>query len=199
MEISWHMDFARHELSGTRILRVKIHGRDARGTLCAGIVLRQDFAQKLCRIEIRFRQIFPEKFAPPHNVAFAHGKKLERQAPAFAIITKNVDVAFRSRRHLLLLGKLDHGLPQIAILRGQLVTHVFRSMQHSSFQNSREFRVAAFQKHAHVAHGFLILCRRAQTLDAGAQTAFDVILQAWPRRAAIDFNVAGAQLEGPVY
>src|SRR5207253_1373453 len=50
-------------------------------------------------------------------------------------------------------------------------------------------------QHAHVTHGFLIFFRRAQTLDARAQTAFDVILKTRPRRFAIDFNVAGAQLK----
>ena len=62
----------------------------------------------------------------------------------------------------------------------------------------RQLGVAAFEQHAHIAHGFLIFRRRAQTLDARAETAFDVILETRPRRFAVDFNVAGAQLKSAV-
>ncbi len=50
----------------------------------------------------------------------------------------------------------------------------------------------------HVAHRFLILLRSAQSLDAWAKAAFDVILQTRARRLAIDFDIAGAKLKRSV-
>ena len=58
--------------------------------------------------------------------------------------------------------------------------------------------VYAFQQHAHVTHSLLIFFRRAQSLDARAETAFDVILQARARRFAVNFNVAGAELKSSI-
>ena len=131
-------------------------------------------------------------------MAFAHGEKLQRQSLAFAIVSKDVDVAIGRRRHLLLLGKFDYGLAQVAILGGHLVTHLSRRLLHALFQRVGEFRVSSFEQQAHVAHRFLILFRRAQSFDARAETALDVILKTRPRRLAVDFDVAGAQLKSAI-
>src|SRR5262249_9449517 len=50
----------------------------------------------------------------------------------------------------------------------------------------------------YVAHGFLILFRRAQPLDAWAKATFDVILETRPRRFAVDLDIAGTQLKRAV-
>jgi hypothetical protein len=71
-------------------------------------------------------------------------------------------------------------------------------VQHPLFQDAGQFRVATFEQHAHIAHGFLIFFGSAQSLDAWTETAFDVIFQTRARRLAIDFNVAGAQLKRAV-
>src|SRR5438445_429092 len=68
----------------------------------------------------------------------------------------------------------------------------------SLFQNVGQLRVASFQQHAHVAHSFLIFFRCAQTLDAWAETAFDVILQTRARRLAVNLDVTGAQLKSAI-
>src|SRR5690349_21180524 len=172
---------------------VKVYGDvDLARHVIGGVILRQHFAQKLRRIEIVFRQILPEKLAPPDDVSFAHREQLQREPLSFAVVTKDVDVAFRSRGHLLLLGKPDHGLAQIAILRRELVTHVVRRFEHPRFEHVGELFVATFEQQSYVAHRFLILFGRAETFDAWSETAFDVILETGTRRSAVDLDVAGA-------
>ena len=190
------MDLARREGS-PRILRRRIRGWDARVTRVA-VVLRQHLAQEFGRVEFVLRQIFPEEFTTPNDVPFTHREELQRQPLAFAIIPKDIDVAFRSRRHLLLLGKFDYSLAQISILGSDFVTHLFRSVQHALFQNVGQFRVAALQEHAYVAHCFLIFRGCAQTLDARPETAFDVVFQTRPGRLAVNFDVASAQLKSAI-
>src|ERR1051325_10281906 len=95
-EVYRHVDLARH------VIRC--------------VVLRENITQKLSRIESIFRQVFPEKLSPADDVAFTHREELQCEPLSFTVITKNIDVAFRSRRHLLLFGKPDHSLTKIAIL-----------------------------------------------------------------------------------
>src|SRR6266568_617161 len=71
-------------------------------------------------------------------------------------------------------------------------------MQHSFFKFVSKLSVASFEQHAHVADGFLIFCRRAETLDARTETAFDVIFETRARRFAVDFNIASAQLKSAI-
>src|SRR5205809_333026 len=176
----------------------KIRGRNTGASVRTAVVLNQNVAEKLGGIKIVWRKIFPEKFATPNDVTFTHGEELQRQPLAFAIVSKDVDVAFAGRRHLLLLGKFDYSLAQIAIFSREFVAHLFGRVQHSRFKFVGQFRVATLQQHAHVAHGLLIFFRRAQTLNARPETAFDVVFQTRTRRFAIDLNVAGTQLKGAI-
>src|SRR5205823_937161 len=84
------MNLARQKRSAN-LERLQICSRN-RWRIGTAVVLHQHLAEKIRRIEIVFRQIFPEKLAPPHNVAFTHGEELQRQPLAFAIVTKDVDV-----------------------------------------------------------------------------------------------------------
>jgi len=113
--------------------------------------LGQHVAQKLRRLKDLFRQVFPEKLAPSDNVALAHRKQLQREPLSFAVVTKDVDVAFRSRGHLLLLGQTDHRSAQIAILGRQLITQIVGSFQHASFERIGEFLISSFEQQPYVA------------------------------------------------
>src|SRR4029079_2308097 len=130
--------------------------------------------------------------ATPDDVSFTHREELQGEPLSLAVVAEDGDVTFRSGRHVLLFGKSHHGLAQIAILRREFVMHRVRSFQHARLELVREFFLASFKQQSYVPHSFLILFRRAQSLDARAEAAFDVILETRSRRFTIDLDIARA-------
>ena len=69
---------------------------------------------------------------------------------------------------------------------------------HALPQRARKVGLAAFQKHAHVAHGFGVSLRRGQPGDARPQASLDVVLQAGTRVVAREIDLAGRNQKVPV-
>src|SRR6266545_2137601 len=145
-----------------------------------------------------FRQILPEEFSAADDMSFTHREKLQGQTRTFAVVGKDIDIAFWRRRHLLLLGKLDYRLPQIAIFGRHLIAHFIGSLGHARRQSIGKLFVSAFQQESHITHRFLVLRGRAEAFDAWPKTTFDVIFETGTRRLPVDLNVAGSELKSSI-
>src|SRR5688572_26389992 len=102
-------------------------------------------------------------------MTFTHREQLHSESGSFAVIAKNVYVAFGGRGHLLLFRKSVHSFTEITIFGSKLVTSLFGCLHHSLFKRVCKLVVSSFQQQAHVTHCLLVLLRSAQALNARAQ------------------------------
>ena len=118
-------------------------------------------------------------------------KEVDGQRAILEVIAEDVSVvALLGGSGALLLLKLMDGGELIAQLGGGFKLLGFGGGCHACGQCAFQFGVAAFQQQARVTHGARVNLRRRQSLDAGAQAAMNVVLQAGARVIAGEIDLA---------
>ena len=148
--------------------------------------------------EREFRQILPEEFPPVDHFPATHVKQIHRQHAVLVVIAEHVGVIAFCRSHPLSFLQLLDGRNQITIACCALIFLDRRRLLHTRTQRTSQIRRTPFQKHFHVAHSFLIGLRSGQILNAGSQTAFDVVLQTRARVKSCQVHLARGDQKMPV-
>src|SRR5579859_3518620 len=141
--------------------------------------------------ESNFRQLLPEELAPIENLASAHMKHIDRQHVIFVVVAEDVHVVAFGGSNALLLLKLGDGRDHVAVASGAFVFLIAGGLLHAPAERLGQIGLAAFKQELYVTHGLLIRLRRGQVLNAGPETAFDVVLQTRPQVVAGEIDLAG--------
>ena len=144
----------------------------------------------------RLGQIFPEEFAAVDDFAVAHVEEIDGQAAVFKVVAKDVGVVVVLRRgDALLFLELVHGGELVAQARGGFELLGFGGGHHACGEGALELGVAALKKKLRVANGLLVGLGRGESLDAGAEAAMNVVLQAGAGMVAREIDLATGQAE----
>jgi hypothetical protein len=118
-------------------------------------------------------------------------KRLTASAAGFEVIAEDVGVVvlLGGGGALLFLELVDGG-ELVAQTGGGLELLGFGGGHHARGQGALEFGVAAFEQQLRVADGARVNLRRGEALDAGAQAAMNVVLQAGAGMIAGEIDLA---------
>ena len=137
------------------------------------------------------RQILPEELAAVDDFAGAHVEEIHGQAAVFKVIAEDIGiVALLGGGDALFLLELMDGGKLVAQARGGFKLLGLRGGHHARSERAFQFGVAAFKKQLRVAHCILVDLRRGESLNAGAEAAVNVVLQAGARMIAREIDLA---------
>ena len=160
---------------------------DLKRNVVGRVVLRQDLAKELRRIELSILgEIFPEKLSPTHDAALAHREQLKGESLSFAVISKDVDIQIGRRSHFLLFTESENRSVEVTVFGRKLVFVLLSESPHSLLEFTRKFLIAALKKKFYVACRLLVFLQRAQPFHTGAKAAFEVVLEARTGKFAVD-------------
>ena len=112
-------------------------------------------------------------------------KRLTASDAVFEVIAEDVGiVALLGGGDALLLLQLVDGGELVAQARGGFELLGFGGGHHARGERAFQFGLAAFEEELRVADGLPVDLGRGEALDAGAEAAMDVVLQAGARMVA---------------
>ena len=135
-------------------------------------------------------EIFPEEVAPVDDLAAAHVEQVDGQHLVFVVKAEDVGVFVVGGGDALLILHLVDGDDLVAQAGGGFELHVGGGGLHTFGELLLELLGAAFEEELYVADGFAIRLGRDESFYAGAEAAFDVVLQAGARMVAIEVDLA---------
>ncbi len=141
-------------------------------------------------------QVFPEEFAAVDDFAVAHVEEIHSQAAVLEVIAEDVGVVVElGGGDALLFLELVHGGELVAQARGGFELLGLGGGHHARGEGALQLGVAALEKKLRVADGLLVGLGSGEALDAGAEAAMNVVLQAGARVVAREIDLATGQQE----
>ena len=136
-------------------------------------------------------QVFPEEFAAVDDLAGAHVEEIDGEGAVFEVIAEDVGVvAELGGCDALLFLKLVDGGELVAETCGGFEVLGFGGGGHARDERALEFGMAAFEEELGVADGALVELWGGQTLDAWAEAAVNVELEAGAQMVAREIDLA---------
>ena len=139
----------------------------------------------------QFRQVFPEELAAVNDFAGADVEEVDGQRAVLKVVAEDVGViALLGGGDTLLFLELMDGGELVAQAGGGFKLLGFGGGDHAGGERAFEFGGAALKKELRVADGVGVELGRGEALNAGAEAAVNVVLQAGARMVAREIDLA---------
>lgn len=143
-------------------------------------------------------EVFPEEVSSVDDLAPAHVEEIDGEHLVFIVEAEDIGIFVVRRGDALLIAHLMDSGDLITQTTGRFEEHVFGGCGHSLGQPALQLVSAAFKEEANVADSFGVGVGGDEAVDAGAEAALDVVLQAGARMIATEVDFAAGYEEAAV-